>query len=179
MDDRRDPLADMEIVEFGLLTHELRAELEGDEPDPFDAEVVPLQFRAKDQHVALRNRDGRLAAATGMLAIEVDVGAERVTVVGFGGVIVNAQYRGRGLGRAVVQGALERAGTMGPAFALLFCHPSRAGLYRRLEFVQVTSPVSVEQPAGTAQMPLNTMWHPLTPGAAWPAGPVLVRSLPF
>jgi hypothetical protein len=68
---------------------------------------------------------------------------------------------------------------MGPAFALLFCHSSRAGLYRRLDFVRVTSPVSVEQPDGSADMPLHTMARALAPGATWPPGPVTVCSLPF
>jgi predicted N-acetyltransferase YhbS len=169
----------VEIVEFGLLTADLRSELEGDEHDPFDAEGVALNFRPKDRHVALRSRDGRLVASTGMLVLEVDVGAQRIPVVGFGGVLVNARYRGRGLGRGVVEAALARARTMGPAFALLFCHPSRAGLYRKLDFVRITAPVSVEQPDGIEEMPQHTMWHALVPGVAWPAGDVTVRSLPF
>lgn len=161
------------------MTPERRAELEGDEPDPFDAEGIPLQFIEKERHVALRNRDGKLVASTGMLVVEVEVAGERIPVVGFGSVIVSAPYRGQGLGRGVVQAALARARTMGPAFALLFCDPSRAGLYRRLEFVRVTAPVSVEQPDATADMPLHTMWHPLAAGATWPPGRVALRSLPF
>jgi predicted N-acetyltransferase YhbS len=179
VDDRPDPLADLEVIEFGSLSPELRAELEGDEPDPFDAEGIELEFRAKPHHVALRNPDGRLVASTGLIEVEVEVASEHFPVVGFGGVIVNARYRGRGLGRSVVHEALKKAQGMGPAFALLFCHPSRAGLYRRLDFAPVDSPVSVEQPQGSAEMPEYTMWHPLTPGATWPAGPVVVRSLPF
>jgi GNAT superfamily N-acetyltransferase len=174
-----DPPSGVELVEFGPLTAELRAELEGDEPDPFDAERIPLKFTDKERHVALRSRDGRLVASTGMLVVVADVAGERIPVVGFGGVIVSAPYRGQGFGRGVVQAALARAQTMGPAFALLFCHPSRAGLYRGLGFARVTSPVSVAQPTGTAQMPLHTMSHPLAPGATWPPGPVALRSLPF
>jgi predicted N-acetyltransferase YhbS len=169
----------MELVEFGALTPELRAELEGDEPDPFEAEGISLQFTEKERHVALRDRDGRLVASTGMVVVEVDVAGERFPVVGFGGVIVSAPHRGQGLGRRVVQAGLARAQTMGPAFALLFCHSSRAGLYRRLDFLRVTSPVSVEQPGGAAEMPLHTMWCALAPGTAWPPGAVSVRSLPF
>jgi GNAT superfamily N-acetyltransferase len=169
----------MEVVEFGALTPELRAELEGDEPDPFEAEGIPMQFVEKQRHVALRNSDGRLVASTGMVVVEVEVAGERFPIVGFGGVIVSAPHRGQGLGRGVVQAALARAQSMGPAFVLLFCHSSRAGLYRRLDFVRVTSPVSVEQPGGTAEMPLHTMWRALAPGASWPPGPLAVRSLPF
>lgn len=169
----------MEIVEFGALTSDLRGQLEGDEHDPFDTTGIELQFRAKDRHVALRDLDGRLVASTGMLVVDVDVGDERIPVVGLGGVIVTAGYRGRGLGRRVVEEALARARTMGPAFALLFCLPSRVGLYRKLDFDQVTSPVSVEQPDGITVMPLTTMWRGLADREAWPPGPVALRSLPF
>jgi hypothetical protein len=37
----------VQIVEFGPLSDELRAELEGDEEDPFDASGIDLQFRRK------------------------------------------------------------------------------------------------------------------------------------
>jgi hypothetical protein len=40
----------MEIVEFGPLNAEQRAQLEGDEHDPFDTEGVTLRYRGKDRH---------------------------------------------------------------------------------------------------------------------------------
>lgn len=169
----------VEIVEFGRLTTEQRAELEGDEHDPFDADGVTLRYRPKDRHVALRGGGGRLVASVGMLVLDVDVADERFPVVGLGGVIVNAQDRGRGLARRVVEAALAQAGTEGPAFAILFCHPDRAELYERLGFAEITSPVSVQQPDGFEEMPQRTMWRALRAGPAWPAGPVVVHSLPF
>ncbi|HEY5318793.1 MAG TPA: GNAT family N-acetyltransferase [Solirubrobacteraceae bacterium] len=169
----------MDIVEFGPLTQELRAELEGDEEDPFDIAGVALQFRPKERHVALRDGDGRLIASTGMLVVEAEVGDQRIPIVGLGGVIVNSEHRGRGLARRVVRAALERGRAMGPSFALLFCLPSRAGLYERLGFETLPPPVTVEQPAGIEEMPLGAMWHALAAGAEWPAGPVALRSLPF
>jgi predicted N-acetyltransferase YhbS len=169
----------VEIVDFGRLTAEQRAELEGDERDPFDAAGITLRFRPKDRHVAVQDGDGRLLASAGMLLIDVDVGDERIPAVGLGAVIVAAPYRGRGLARRVVQAALARARTMGPAFVILFCHADRAGLYRRLGFAQITSPVFVQQPDGFREMPQLTMTHALREDAAWPAGRVVVRSLPF
>lgn len=170
----------MEIVEFGPLTPELRAELEGDELDPFDAAGDTLHYRGKDQHVALRDDLGRLIASTGMMvSVEIEVAGERFPVVGIGGVIVNARYRSRGFARTVVGAALDRARTFGPAFAILFCHEDRAGLYAKLGFDEVTAQVRVEQPDGYAEMKLLTMWRGLTAGAAWPEGPVTVHSLPF
>jgi hypothetical protein len=48
-----------------------------------------------------------------------------------------------------------------------------------MEVVHVADPVTVDQPDGTAVMPTSAMSRPLAAGAAWPAGPVRLRSLPF
>jgi predicted N-acetyltransferase YhbS len=168
----------MEIVEFGPLSDEQRAQLEGDEVDPFDAAGVQLAFRRKDRHVGLRE-GGRLVASTGLLEVEAQAGAERFAVVGIGGVIVAAEHRGRGLGRRVVEAALGRARGLGPRFAILFCHADRAGLYERLGFSELAPPVLVAQPDGFAEIAQRTMWLALAPGAAWPPGAIVVHSLPF
>ncbi len=168
----------MEIVEFGPLTSEQREELEGDEHDPFDAAGATLSYRGKEHHVALTDH-GRLVASTGMLVVDVEAGHERFPVVGFGGVIVNERHRGIGLAREVLKAALARAETLGPAFAFLFCHQDRAGLYLKVGFHEVCSEVRVEQPHGYAVIPEIAMWRALGPGSLWPAGPVVVHSLPF
>jgi predicted N-acetyltransferase YhbS len=169
----------MEIVEFGRLSADQRRELEGDEHDPFDFAGVSLHYRPKERHVALRDERGRLVASTGMVLADVEVQGERFPVVGVGGVIVEAGHRGRGLAREVVEAALAKARTLGPQFALLFCHEDRAGLYRKLGFARVTAAVSVRQDGGYAPMPQHTMWRALRADARWPDGPVLLHSLPF
>jgi predicted N-acetyltransferase YhbS len=169
----------MEIVEFGRLRREQRAELEGDEDDPFDAAGSTLAYQPKDRHVGIHDDRGRLVASTGMLVVEVEVQAQRFSVVGFGGVIVRADHRGRGLAREIVQAALGKARTLGPAFALLFCHEDRAGLYRKLGFAEIISQVVVKQPDGCAPMPDRAMWQALHSHATWPDGAVIVHSLPF
>jgi predicted N-acetyltransferase YhbS len=169
----------MELVDLGPLTDGQRAELEGGEDDPFDGAGVSLLFRPKDRHVAMRDSDGRLVASAGLTVAEVEVGGERVSVVGLGGVIVNADHRGRGLARQIIEEALARARTMGPPFVILFCHVDRVGLYARLGFVEIEHPVSVQQPGGFATMPMRTMWSALQPDASWPDGPVWVHGLPF
>ncbi|MGH2851141.1 MAG: GNAT family N-acetyltransferase [Solirubrobacteraceae bacterium] len=168
----------MEVVEFGPLSDEQRSELEGDEADPFDAVGITLEFRAKERHVALRD-DGRLVASAGLTSTQVSVGDRRFEVVGLGGVIIAAAWRGRGLARRVVEEALVRARASGLQFVMLFCHPDRAGLYERLGFMTITSPVRVKQAHGFAPMAQRTMWRPLEPGASWPAGDVTVHDLPF
>jgi predicted N-acetyltransferase YhbS len=179
MPSRPDESARMESVELGSLSAEQKRELEGDEEDPFDAAGILLRYRPKERHVALRAELGPLVASTGLLTVDVEVGGRRFSVVGFGGVIVHAKYRGRGLAREVLHAALGEARALGPAFVMLFCHQDRAGLYRKLGFVGVEAAVSVQQPDGYARMPQRTMWRGLTPGAHWPDGPVLVHSLPF
>lgn len=167
------------VVEFGRLTPAHRADLEGEESDPFDVAGVTLRFRPKERHVGLQDERGRLVASAGMLVVEAEADGRRFTVVGMGGVIVTASHRGRGLARRVVEAALDRARILGPEFAVLFCLPDRAGLYHRLGFSEVTHQVLVEQPGGHASMPLHTMWRVLRPGAIWPDGPVVLQSLPF
>lgn len=169
----------VKVIEFGPLTDEYRCALEGDEVDPFDAAGIGLRFRPKDRHIGLQDESGRLVASAGMVLAEVEVHGERFPVVGLGGVIVTAPYRGRGLARAAVEAALARARRLGPAFAILFCHDDRAGLYRRLGFVDVLDAVVVEQPDGHAQMPQHTMWFALDDNATWPAGAVTLCGLPF
>jgi predicted N-acetyltransferase YhbS len=170
----------MEVVEFGRLNEKHRVELEGDEVDPFDAAGTPVRWRKKERHVALRGADGRLVASAGLVVAEVRVGEARaMSVVGIGGVIVAATYRGQGLARRTILEALDRAATMGPEVAMLFCHRDRAGLYARLGFQEIASPVLVEQPGGFAEMPMVSMWRALHEGGGLPTGPVTVQGLPF
>jgi predicted N-acetyltransferase YhbS len=171
-------LTKVEVVDFGILTDAQRAQLEGDEHDPFDAAGIALEFRAKERHVGLAE-NGVLVASTGLTSAEVAVGAERFEVVGIGGVFVAEPRRGEGLARRVLEEALARAQAAGPSFALLFCHADRAGLYERLGFVTIEDAVEVEQPGGFEPMALRSMWRPLAPAAAWPPGPVTVFELPF
>jgi predicted N-acetyltransferase YhbS len=98
----------MEVVDLGPLTDEERAQLEGDEVDPFDGAGITLQYRRKDRHLVLRD-DGRLVASAGLTDAEVEVAGQRFRVAGLGGVIVNADRRGQGLARRIVEVALNHA----------------------------------------------------------------------
>jgi predicted GNAT family N-acyltransferase len=170
----------VELVEFGALTESQRAELEGDEEDPFDTRGTQLWWRAKDRHVALQDPDGRLIASAGLVLAEIQVDDGGVTpVVGIGGVIVAARCRGRGLANRIIDEALRRASTLGPPLALLFCHRDRAGLYERHRFAEITPPVIVQQPDGFAPIPQVAMWRAIRAGASLPPGQVKLNSLPF
>jgi hypothetical protein len=62
---------------------------------------------------------------------------------------------------------------------MLFCHDDRAGLYRKVGFSRVNAEVVVRQPTGYEPMPQQTMWLSLDGKLEWPAGRVVVHSLPF
>jgi GNAT superfamily N-acetyltransferase len=170
----------VEVVEFGALNDGQRAELEGNEEDPFDARGTRLMWRAKDRHVGLQDGDGRLVASTGLVLAEIEVGDGPPTpVVGFGGVIVTAHRRGQGLANRVIGEALRLASTLGPALAILFCHRDRAGLYERHRFTEIPPPVMVQQPDGFVEMPQVAMWRPIRDGGTLSPGRVKLLSLPF
>jgi predicted N-acetyltransferase YhbS len=169
----------VEIVEFGRLTEAQLAQLYGEEEDPFEVGGLTLAFQPKHRHVVLRDESGRLLASAGLVIAEVKAGERRFPVAGLGGVLVHAAVRGRGLGHQVVEAALERARTMGPEFAMLFCLPNRVGFYLRLGFAEIPVAVEVKQPVGHATMPLRTMWRALRDGASWPEGAVALQTLPF
>ncbi len=169
----------MDLIEFGELTPERRAQLEGDESDPFEVGDVKMRFQPKTRHVGLLDDDGRLVASAGWVIAEAEVREARMQVVGLGGVIVRAPFRGRGLAREVVEAAMTRARVREAPFALLFCLDGRVGLYRRLGFAEVSGEVLVRQSAGYEVMPLRTMWRALKPRAQWPSGQLVLHSLPF
>jgi GNAT superfamily N-acetyltransferase len=170
----------MELIELGPLSDEQYAELIGDEHDPWGAAEFRLEWRPKDHHVALRDNDGRLIAAAGLVVVDVEFGAQPpIPVVGIGGVLVTASHRGRGFGRRVISAAIDRAETLGPEIAMLFCLAGLAGLYRRHGFAEVPGPVFVDQPNGAVEISEVTMWRALEVGASLPDGVVKVVGLPF
>ncbi len=97
-----------------------------------------------------------------------------------GDVFVTRSRRGEGLSRPVMAASLERAATLGPDVAMLFCGAHNVGLYAHFGFAEIAAPVIVGQPGGLEiAMPPHAMWRELR-GAPPPAdGPVRVRGLPF
>jgi predicted N-acetyltransferase YhbS len=168
------------LVQFGELSRDQRAQLYGDDPDPFEMAGDTLRWQPKLRHVGLEDREGRLVACAGLVRTRVQAGeGPPREAIGLGGVIVAIAQRGRGLARQIVSEALRLAATLGPELAMLFCLPSRAGLYERLGFCAIEPPVLVHQPQGPVSVELVVMWRTLRPGAALPAAPVRLLTLPF
>ena len=130
--------------------------------------------------MALSDDSGRLVASAGLVnaAVTID-GAAPLEIVGLGGVLVNRELRGRGFANRIVSEALRLAATLGPQLSLLFCHPDRAGLYRRHGFAEIVDPVFVEQPGGWTLMPMVSMWRELSDGAQLPPGEIRLDGYPF
>ncbi|WP_380283958.1 GNAT family N-acetyltransferase [Kitasatospora purpeofusca] len=156
------------------------AEIFGDTQDAFGVAALGFTWRPKEHHFGIRAEPGgRVVAHAGLVVLSLSAGGRRTDVVGLGGVAVVADRRGQGLARAVVEGALAGARTLGPQLAILFCRPDVAGLYARLGWQPLEGPVEVDQPAGPVVMPLRTMWFPLHEGAQGPVGAVRLHSLPM
>jgi GNAT superfamily N-acetyltransferase len=168
------------VVQFGDLSFSQRAQLYGDDPDPFEMAGDRLQWQPKLRHVGLEDREGRLVASAGLVRTRLQAGdGPPQEAIGLGGVIVAAAHRGRGLARQIVGEALRLGATLGPELAMLFCLPSRVGLYERLGFCTIEPPVLVHQPDGPVRIELVVMWRTIRPGATVPAGPVRLLALPF
>ena len=143
------------------------------EEHPFG--IDEFQWREKDWYTLLRDDDDRAVAGVGLTLADVEVADQRFQAVGVGGVIVTHSRRGEGLLRPTLEAALERAATLGPDTAMLFCSERNEPLYERFGFTRVDAPVV----AGGQQMRPRFMWRPLKPGATWPDGPVNLPQLPF
>jgi predicted N-acetyltransferase YhbS len=142
------------------------------EVDPFDVGDDRTEWRGKEFHTVLYDGE-RAIAHVGLTLADVEIGAERFTVVGVGGVVVNRSYRGQGRLRPLMDAALARG--LGPERAMLFALAKNQPIYERFGFARIDARVS----AGGQDMSGQAMWKPLRGGVAWPGGPVNLPQLPF
>jgi predicted N-acetyltransferase YhbS len=156
-------------------------ELVAGEHQPFGGVGEGMTWRSKDRYVGVRGEDERLLAAAGVVRADVRVGdREPFPVAGIGGVIVTRCERGRGLGRAVIEGAIEIARRMELERAMLFCLTRNVALYERFGFYALAQRARASEARGVIVVPMTAMWAPLRDGVGWPAGePVEVLGEPF
>jgi predicted GNAT family N-acyltransferase len=172
----------VEVVELQGVGSSEWDELVAGEQQPWGGGAAEaLEWADKQRHVGIRDEHGRLLALAGLVRASVTVeGRVELPVVGIGGVIVTRPARGRGLARPLLERTLELAGELGPEHAMLFCREQLRALYAKFGFRAIESPVHAAQAGGQVEVPMCAMWRGLRDGAAaWPAGAVTVRGLPF
>ncbi|WP_163753371.1 GNAT family N-acetyltransferase [Mycobacterium botniense] len=168
----------MDVIDLPNYGPAQRDQILGGEHDAWGADSLGLVWRDQTGHVGVV-ADGRLIAHAGWLPVELRIDERPLQAVGLGAVLVNRTWRGRGVGRVVVQAAQERMRQMGRPFGLLFCRQGLVRFYETLGWHPVADEVIVDQPDGPVTMPLRTCWLPLHDDAQLPAGRVVVEGFPF
>jgi GNAT superfamily N-acetyltransferase len=170
----------MPLVELDRISEPYWEELVAGEHEPFGAIGENLIWRDKTRNIGVRDDDGRLVAAAGLVLVEVKVGqGPPFQVAGLGGLLVTHSARGRGLARLLFQRLLELAGELEAQRAMLFCLPTLMPLYGKFGFLQIHAPVWADQPEGRIEVPMPAMWKALSRDAGWPAGRVELMGEPF
>lgn len=149
------------------------------ELDPFGTEDLAIEWGPKTDHIGLEDED-RLIGHAGWVEAEMKVATgQSIDVLGLGGVMLHRDYRGRGVGRVLVEGAMRHMERQGATVAILFCRPERMRFYGDLGWRPVVDAVTVGQPGGPIVMPLRTCWLALADGATLPSGALEFPGLPF
>jgi GNAT superfamily N-acetyltransferase len=170
----------MRLVELDRLSEPYWEELVAGEEEPFGGIGEELLWRDKTRNIGVRDEDGRLVAAGGVVLAEVRIGgAPPFQVAGLGGLLVTRSQRGRGLARLLVGGLLEVASELEVQRAMLFCLPELMVLYAKFGFVEIEDPVWADQPEGRIEVPMPAMWSSLSSDATWPTGRVELVGGPF
>ncbi len=170
----------MRLVELDRLSEPCWEELVAGEHEPFGGIGENLLWREKTRNIGVREEDGRLVAAAGVVLAEVKIEQEPpFEVAGLGGLIVTRSARGRGLARMLCQSLIELANELEVRRAMLFCLQKLMPFYLEFGFVAIDAPVWADQPGGRIEMPLKAMWKALDGEADWPSGRVELQGEPF
>jgi GNAT superfamily N-acetyltransferase len=170
----------MRLVQLDPQAEPYWEELLAGEQEPWGGVGEQLKWRDKTRNLGLRDDDGTLLAAGGMVLVEARTAdAPAFEVVGLGGLVVRRRARGRGLARELAGHLLELAQELPAERAMLFCEPHLLAFYRQLGFQEIAEPVWAQQPGGSVRMPMPAMWRPLREGVAWPAGELCLDGEPF
>lgn len=168
------------MVELDSLSKSDWDELTAGEFEPFGSIGANLSWREKTSNVGVREDDGRLVAAAGLVLAEVKIGqGPPFELAGLGGLIVTPSARGRGLARLLFQRLLELAAELEVQRAMLFCRPELMALYAKFGFRAIDAPVWADQPGMRIEMPLPAMWSALGSHADWPSGRIELLGEPF
>ncbi|MGB2589213.1 MAG: GNAT family N-acetyltransferase [Candidatus Acidiferrum sp.] len=155
-----------------------RNSLAGGEDDPSETSLYQLQWRPTEKHVLILE-GGMTVCHVGLVGQAVEVQGNPVSIAGIGGVLTRRGCRGRGYCR-IAMGVAEvlALNQMAVSFILLFCRPALQSLYQHLGWIEVSSPVWVEQIQGNVLLPMISMVKPLR-GEQWPKGEIRLGSRPW
>jgi len=169
----------MELIDLPEFGPDRYQQIVDGESDPFGTDYLSIVWRDKSGHVGI-TAEGRLIAHAGWVSVQVRGATGQIlNALGFGGVMVHRDYRGRGVGRNLVSGAMEKMRELDESIAILFCRPVRLAFYERLGWLSVGGTVTADQPDGLLVMPLETCWTPLVTGAQLPEKDLHIEGLPF
>lgn len=171
--------SNLDVEDLAELSLRDWVDLTGREAAPFGDETEGIVWRPKERHLGLRDGDGRLVAAGGLVVTTVRVAGADVEVVGVGTLIVAPDWRRRGIMPLVADPLARLAEELGPNLAMIFCREALVPLYERRDYRRIAAPVRVDQPDGRITMPIPAMWRPLRDGATWPDGDVEIDGEPF
>jgi GNAT superfamily N-acetyltransferase len=122
-------------------------------------------------------KDGRLLAMAHTFAREIGTTDGRKTIMALAGVAVHEQWRGAGLGRAVVQSAFERVDQGLFPFSLFQTSSQNRSFYNKLgvSFIdnKVVNSLAPDGPETPAFWEDTIVLYPPEPG--WPEGEVDLR----
>jgi len=169
----------MDLIDLPEFGPDRRQLIVDGESDPYGTDHLGIIWRDKTGHVGIVE-EGRLIAHAGWVSVQVrEATGQILNALGFGGVMVHRDYRGRGVGQTLVSGAMEQMRQLNESIAMLFCRTVRLPFYERLGWRSVGGTVTADQPDGLLVMPLETCWTPLTAGAGPPRADLHVEGLPF
>ena len=143
----------------------------------------PYGYSPADIHV-IASCDGVIIGHVGMQKRIITVGENNVTVAGIGGVLVHADWRGRGIGIKLMRAAQTTLrDKMAAEFGYLGCRPSIVGFYETAGWRRIhVTERSLSRLDGTT---VTTNVDPILicPGTRdvtdWPTGDVDLRGRPW
>ncbi|NYF14361.1 aminoglycoside 2'-N-acetyltransferase I [Pseudoclavibacter sp. JAI123] len=177
-----------------------------DEHGPWDPDH-PYGYAPASMHAIVHDAAGTVVAHVGFQPREIAVGESSVLVAGTGGVLVDARFRGRGLGElamSTAQGAMRANPAL--EFGYLGCREEVVPFYERTGWRRIhVAERSVSRTPATSGVPVTsgtpeTSGTPTTIGTpetileegapvlifplrrdvrAWPPGPVDLRGRPW
>lgn len=146
----------------------------------FDKEFRKIPFQwAEPAWYVLALSDSTLIGRVGIVERNSSINGYFLEIAGITGVITAVEWRGRGVGTAMLRRAAEFVHTqLEISYGLLLCRSKVVPFYVKLGWKIIDGPTTFDQPYGKAVFPRLTMI--LECGEKqWPKGPIDLCGLPW